>query len=73
MSPFPLKAPDKLYPYALKDVKWPAGIPAQGQDTPGAVAPLNSWNGKVFKNHVLVKRGTVYYDPSYGNGPFTQG
>ena len=26
----------------------------------------------MFKNHVLVKRDKIYYDPSYGTGPFTE-
>lgn len=50
------------YSYVMDvDVVDQPGVPGQGNpDPPGA-----------FYNHFIVQYGSQFYDPSYGNGPFT--
>jgi hypothetical protein len=56
-------APPALAPFThqLGEFSDAAGVPGQNNpDPPGA-----------FKNHFVVAYDSKYYDPSYGNGPFT--
>lgn len=56
-------APERCRPFThrLSDVTDKNGAPGQGnEDPPG-----------IFTNHYIILYNSKYYDPSYGNGPFT--
>lgn len=66
----PYQPPEAIKVDGTWRYKWLDGKPVEVADKDGAAGQNTNNPVSIFSEHCFVKVGDVYYDPSYGAGPF---